>query len=196
MKNRDLTVYVAIGVIIVGLGFALYFFVKKPHRPPPPKLAEGTKAIVFKDVFYSGEKKGSVDWEIKAKIARKFIDRPEVEMEVIEGRYKPKPDVVVLFNGSKGKMNTDEERGNMQDVDIIYKDEYRLKTKYMDFDFKKGYTHTDAPVTIEGSKLNLKGLGLTADTNAQTVRIDKDVTGFIESGKGHYDFESKDSTTS
>jgi LPS export ABC transporter protein LptC/lipopolysaccharide transport protein LptA len=190
MKNRDLTVYIAVGVIILSLSTALYFFAKKPHRAAPPKLDEGTKAIVFKDVHYSGEKKGSVDWEIKAKIARKYIDKPEVEMEVIQGQYKPKPDVEVFFTGSKGRMNTDEERGSMDDVDIVYKDEYRLITKYMDFDFKKGYTHTDAPVSIEGTKLNLKGVGLTANTNEQTVRIEKNVVGFIESGKGRYNFDS------
>ncbi len=191
MKNkRDLTVYIAIGVIIVSFALALYFFAKKPQRVATPKVDEGTKAIVFKDVHYSGEKKGEVEWQIKAKIARKFIDKPEVEMEAIEGQYKPKPDATVLFTGSKGRMDTDQERGSMTDVHIVYKDEYSLKTKYMDFDFKKGYTHTDAPVVIEGAKLSLNGIGLTANTNAQTINIDKNVTGFIESGKGRYNFES------
>jgi lipopolysaccharide transport protein LptA/LPS export ABC transporter protein LptC len=192
MKHRELTVYIAIAVIILSFATALYFFAKKPQKAPPPKLEEGTKAIVFKDVHYSGEKRGITDWEIKAKIARKYIDKPEVEMEVIEGRYMPKPDVIVLFTGSQGRMDTDEEKGSMKDVDIVYKEEYRLKTAYMDFDFKKGYTRTDAPVRVEGAKLNLDGIGLQADTNAQTVKIMKDVTGFIESSQGRYDFESND----
>ena len=191
MRNRrDLTVYIACSVIIAGVALALYFFLNKPHRVAPPKVDEGTKAIVFKDVHYSGEKKGTVDWEIKANIARKYIDKPEVEMEVIKGQYKPKPDVTVLFNGSKGRMDTDQESGGMDDVVIVYKDEYKLKTKYMDFDFKKGFTRTDAPVSIEGTKLTLNGIGLYADTNAQTVRILKNVTGFIESAKGRYNFSS------
>jgi LPS export ABC transporter protein LptC/lipopolysaccharide transport protein LptA len=192
MKKRDLTVYIAFSVIIASFGLALYFFTQKPHKAPPPKLDEGTKAVVFKDVHYSGESKGTVDWEIKAKVARKFIDKPEVQMEVIEGEYKPKPGVVVLFKGSKGRMDTDQEKGNMEDVDIVYKDEYRLRTKYMDFDFKVGFTHTDAPVTIEGSKLNMTGIGLTANTNAQIVKIERDVKGFIVGSKGRYDFESED----
>ena len=191
MKKRDLTVYIALSVIITSFALALYFFAQKPHKAAPPKLTEGTKAIIFKDVHYSGEKKGAVDWEIRAKIARKFIDTPSLEMEVIDGEYKPKPGVIVLFKGSKGMMDTDKEQGNMTDVDIIYKDEYRLRTKYMDFDFKKGFTHTDAPVEIGGTKLNLKGIGLSADTNAQTVKIERNVTGFIEGGKGRYDFESE-----
>lgn len=190
MKKRDLTVYIAIGVIILSCVTALYFFAKKPQRVASPKLEDGTKTIVFKDVHYSGEKKGTVDWEIKAKIARKFVDKPEVEMEVIEGRYTPKPDVIVLFTGSKGRMDTDQEKGNMSEVDIVYNKEYRLQTKYMDFDFKKGFTVTDAPVKIDGPKLNLNGVGLRADTNARTIRIMSSVNGFIESAKGRYNFES------
>ncbi len=190
MKNRTVPVYIACGFIIAGLILAVYFFAKKPQRVAPPKLDEGSRVIVFKDVHYSGEKKGAIDWAIKAKIARKFIDTPEVEMEVIEGEYKPKPDTTVLFKGSKGRMNIDEERGRVDDVDIIYKGNYSLKTKYMEFDFKKGFTKTSSPVDIEGSKLNLKGIGLTADTNQQTIRIDADVSGFIETGKGKYKFSS------
>jgi lipopolysaccharide transport protein LptA len=190
MKNRTLLVYVAYGFIIAGLVLAVYFFAKKPQRAAPPKLDEGSRTIVFKDVHYSGEKGGAIDWSIKAKIARKSIDTPDVEMEIIEGEYKPKPDVTVLFKGSKGRMNIDEERGRVDDLDILYKDNYKLKTKYMDFDFKKGFTKTNAPVNIEGSKLNLNGVGLTADTIQQTIRIDADVSGFIETGKGKYKFSS------
>ncbi|MBA4417485.1 MAG: LPS export ABC transporter periplasmic protein LptC [Syntrophus sp. (in: bacteria)] len=190
MKNRTVVVCIAFGCIIVGLSLALYFFSNKPQRPPPPKLDQGARIIVFKNVHYSGEKKGTVDWEIKAEIARKFIDTPDVEMEVIKGQYKPKPDVTVFFNGSRGKMNTEEEKGNIDDVDIIYKDNYRLKTKSMDFDFKKSLAWTNAPVDIEGSKLSLKGVGMTANTSEQTVRIERDVSGFIETGKGQYRFSS------
>jgi lipopolysaccharide transport protein LptA/LPS export ABC transporter protein LptC len=190
MKNRDLTVYIACSVILAGLALALYFFFNKPHRVAPPKVEEAAKAIVFKDVHYSGESKGTVDWEIKAKIARKYIDKPVVEMEVIEGQYKPKPDTTVFFNGSKGRMDTDQENGAMEDVVILYKNEYKLVTKYMDFDFKRGFTRTEAPVAIEGTKLDLKGIGLYADTNAQTIRIHKNVAGFIESAKGRYNFSS------
>ncbi len=145
---------------------------------------------MFKDVHYSGERGGAIDWAIKAKIARKFIDTPDMEMESIDGEYKPKPDVLVLFKGSKGRMNIEEEKGRVEDVDIVYKDNYSLKTKYMEFDFKKGFTKTTSPVDIKGSKLSLMGVGLTADTNEQTVQIDSDVSGFIETEKGKYKFSS------
>jgi len=189
MKNRGIVVYIASGFIISSLLLALYFFLKKPEKIIFPILEEAKRVIVFKDVKYSGEKKGVTDWEIKAKIARKFIDKPVVLMEDLEGKYKPKEGAVVFFKGTKGTMNTDEKKGIIEDVDIIY-NEYRLKSRFMDFDFKKGITSTSAPVDIKGSKLTLRGIGLAANTNEEIVRIEKDIVGFIETNKGRYKFES------
>ena len=189
MKNRGIVVYIASGFIISSLLLALYFFLKKPEKIIFPILEEAKRVIVFKDVKYSGEKKGVTDWEIKAKIARKFIDKPVVLMEDLEGKYKPKEGATVFFKGTKGTMNTDEKKGIIEDVDIIY-NEYRLKSRFMDFDFKKGITSTSAPVDIKGSKLTLRGIGLAANTNEEIVRIEKDIVGFIETDKGRYKFES------
>jgi lipopolysaccharide transport protein LptA/LPS export ABC transporter protein LptC len=190
MKDRKVIIYIASGFIIASIFLALYFFVKKPVRISVPILDEEKKVIVFKDVKYSGEKKGAIDWEIIAKIARKYIDKPLIEMEDLEGKYMPKSGVVVSFKGTKGTMNTEEEKGTVDNVDFIYKNSYRLKSRYMDFDFRKGLTHTSAPVDIQGTKLNLKGVGLTANTEEETVRIERDVMGYIETDKGRYRFES------
>ncbi|MEI6152489.1 MAG: LptA/OstA family protein [Deltaproteobacteria bacterium] len=190
MKDRKIVVYVALGFVISSLFLAFYFFFKKPIKINTPFLDQERKAIVFKDVKYSGEKRGIVDWEIKSKVTRKFIDKPVVEMEDIDGMYKPKPDVTVFFKGTKGSMDTEAEKGTVENVDIIYKGSYTLKSRFMDFDFKKGITSTTAPVDIKGAKLTLRGVGLTANTNEETVRIEKDVTGYIETEKGKYRFES------
>jgi len=190
MKDRKVIVYAASVFIIASVLLAIYFFAKKPVKISVPVLDEEKKVIVFKDVKYSGEKKGVIDWEIDAKIARKYIEKPEIEMEDITGRYRPKADVAVSFKGTRGSMNTEEERGSIEDVDFLYKNDYRLKSRHMDFDFKKGLTYTNAPVDIDGSKLTLRGIGLTANTNEEIVRIEKDVTGSIQTEKGKYKFES------
>jgi lipopolysaccharide transport protein LptA/LPS export ABC transporter protein LptC len=190
MKNRNIAVYAATGFVIACLLLAFYFFLRKPDNISLPALEQVRRTITFKDVKYSGEKKGVIDWEIQAKTAHKFIDRPEMEMEVVEGRYKPKADVVVTFKGTKGLMDTEQEKGFVENVDMVYKKEYRLKSKSMDFDFKKGITSTSTPVDVKGPKLTLQGIGLTANTREETVRIEKDVTGYIETAKGKYRFQS------
>lgn len=190
MKKRELIVYIALGFIGASILLALYFFIRKPEKITSPILEKGKRVIVFKDVKYSGEKRGVIDWEIRAKTARKFIDKPVIELDEIEGQYKPKANVTVFFKGTKGMMDTEEEKGNVENVDILYKDEYRLQSRFMEFDFKKGITFTSAPVDIKGSKLTLRGVGLTANTKEKTVRLEKDVTGSVETDKGKFKFES------
>ena len=123
MNRRDLTLYVAAGFAVGTLLLSGYYFAKRPDRSAPRTIEKTDRVIVFRDVKYSGEKKGAVDWELNAKLARKYIDKPVVELEDIEGSYKPNPETVVLFTGTKGEMNTEEEVGRVEDVEIVYKDE-------------------------------------------------------------------------
>ncbi len=83
----------------------------KPEKQAIPVAQDTKKAIVFKDVKYTGEKRGVVDWELTAKIARKYLDKPLIELENLKGLYKPKPDVAIEFTGTKGSMDTDKEIG-------------------------------------------------------------------------------------
>lgn len=188
MQSRTTIIYIAFGFIVASLVVAGYFFFKKPEKIPPPPLAEGKSAIIFKDVKYSGEKKGTVDWEIRGATGKKYIDKPLVEIEQMEGEYKPKQGTRVRFKGSKGSMDTEKETGTVEDVSIIHNDDYTLTTKYLNFDFQKGTTTTKAPVTIEGERLTLMGVGLTANTKDETIRIERNVTGFIETRKGKFRF--------
>ena len=190
MNRRSLTGYIASGFAIGILLFSAYFFVKRPDRPTPHVVEEEKKVIVFRDVKYSGEKKGAIDWELRAKLARKFIDKPVVELEEIEGSYRPRPDTVVLFKGNKGELNTETEKGRMDDVEIFYKDEYTVKSKSMDFDFKNSRVSSQATVDLKGKRFALQGIGMTADTDKQVVHIEKDVHGTVETGTRRFNFSS------
>ncbi len=189
MRKRDIFIYVIAAIIIASLLTALFFFLRKPAKITPPVLEDSKKMIVFNDVKYSGEKKGTIDWEIRAKVARKSIDKPIVEMERIEGQYKPQEKGIVFFTGTRGIINTEEEKGAVENVHIMY-NEYELATRVMNFNFKEGVTSTSAPVDIKGTKFVLRGLGLIAKTAEQTIHIERDVAGFIETEKGKYRFQS------
>ncbi len=190
MGNRKIAIYISLGFIISSFVLALYFFVRRPDKISHRPEGEEKKVIVFKDVTYSGEKKGIIDWEIKAKIARKYIDRPLIELENLSGQYKPKEGVLVTFKGTKGLMDTEKGKGSVENVGVLYKGEYTLTSAYMDFDFKNGTTSTKAPVHITGSKLTMQGIGLTASTRQETVRLESDVSGVIATGKAKYKFQT------
>ncbi len=190
MKNRQITIYIAAGFIALSLLLAFYFFLKKPERIASPILDEEKRAILFKDVRYFGEREGVIDWELTAKTAKKFIDRPEVELEHLEGQYKPKAGVTIAFKGTKGTMDIDKEKGVVENVDILYKGEYTLKSPSMSFDFKNNITSTTCTVDVKGKKLTLTGIGLTANMKDETVRIERDVRGYIDSEKAKFHFQS------
>lgn len=190
MKKRKFILYTAISFIIIINLLALYFFVKKPVRISLSKSPEEKRVIILKDVNYSGERRGIIEWEIKAAVAKNYMDRPVVEIETIEGRYRPKAETFVNFNGNRGIINTQEEKGTVEEVVLDYKNEYRLKSKYMDFDFKNGVTNTEAPVDIQGEKLILKGIGLIAKRDEETVRIKRDISGFVHTDRGRFRFQS------
>ncbi len=190
MGNRKIIIYVFTGCIGASLILALYFLVRKPDKIAPPVEIKQDRVIVFKEVKYSGERKGSIDWEIKAKVARKYIDQPLIELETLTGQYKPKADTIVNFKGTRGALDTDREKGKVEGVEVLYKNEYTLRSDYMDFDFKKGTTATQAAVNISGPKLNMRGIGLTADTNRQTVALQRDVSGVLETNKNKYKFQA------
>ena len=190
MNRRTSAVYVASGFIVVIVLLSAIFSSKNPSRRHSTDRLRDKRSFIFKDVKYSGEKKGVVDWEVRAKLVRKFIDKPTVEMEGIEGEYRPKPDTVVSFKGLKGEMDTVKEIGTIQDVEVYYKGEYVIKSSSMDFDFQKSMASTTAPVDLQGKKFTMMGVGLNADTKEQVITVEKDVSGTIQEEKGRYKFSA------
>ncbi len=190
MSTRKIIIYIAFVCIGASLLLALYYFISKPERQAVPIMEDSKKAIVFKDVKYTGERRGVVDWELTAKVARKYIDRPLIELDDLRGLYKPKPDVNIEFTGSKGSMDTEKEAGRVDNVEVFYKGEYTLKSSYMDFDFKNGITTTQDPVDIKGQKIDMQGVGLLANTAEETVKLLSDVKGIITTEKAKYRFQA------
>jgi lipopolysaccharide transport protein LptA len=190
MEQRKIILWASIGFVILTLSTTLYFLVKRSIRVDTASLDTERGAIVFNDIKYSSEKKGIVDWELEARVGKKYIDRPVIELEDLRGKYKPKKDIVILFKGTKGTMDTERQTGRVIDVETIYEGGYTLKSKYIDFDFKIGQIYTSAPVDIKGSKISLQGVGMIADTKEETIILQKDINGYAETAKGRYKFES------
>jgi lipopolysaccharide transport protein LptA/LPS export ABC transporter protein LptC len=191
MNRRKSTVYAASGFIVIIVFLSAYFLARKPeHTAFHGSSSEQQKVFIFKDVKYSGEKNGAVNWEVRAKLVKKFIDKPMVEMEGIEGEYRPKPDTVVSFKGLKGEMDTVKETGTVQNVEVYYKGQYIIKSSFMDFDFQKSMASTTAPVDLQGKKFTMMGVGLNADTKEQVITVERDVSGTIQEEKGKYKFSA------
>lgn len=199
-NRRSLVVYAASAFIVAIVLLSFYFFVKKPEKATSTKPEEVQKVMLFRDVKYSGERKGVVDWEVRAKLVKQYLDQDQkVEMEGVEGDYKPRTGSVVSFKGSKGEMDM-EKGGNtplsgvIHDVEVYYKDEYVVKSSLMNFDFKQSLAFTEAPVDLKGKKITMMGIGLDADTQAQVISIKRDVSGTVQTDKEKIRFSADEFT--
>jgi lipopolysaccharide transport protein LptA/LPS export ABC transporter protein LptC len=184
LSRRTAVVYIAATFILAIIVLSGYFFIKKPEHATSNLPEEPKKVILFKDVKYSGERKGVVDWEIRARLVRQYLDKGQVvEMEGIEGEYKPQGGATVSFKGLKGEMDREKEIGSVQDVEVYYKGEYVVRSSSVDFDFKQSLAHTEAPVELKGKRLAMIGVGLNADTKEQVISVERDVSGTMQSEK-------------
>jgi len=190
MNLRRTAVNAASAFIVLMVLASVYFLAIKPHRVTSRAPTEGEKVLLFRDVKYTGEKKGSVNWEVRAKLVRKYIDKPDVEMEGIEGESRPKPDTVVSFKGSKGWMDTAKEQGTVSDVEVYYKGQYIIKSSHMDFDFGNSLVSTTDPVDLKGKNFTMMGVGLKANTADQVIDVERDVSGTIQQESGKYKFSA------
>jgi lipopolysaccharide transport protein LptA/LPS export ABC transporter protein LptC len=191
LNKRSLIVYVASGVIVLIVLLSGYFFVKKPQRATSNLPEEAKKVMIFRDVKYSGERNGLVDWEVRARLVRQFIDKGQiVEMEGIEGEYKPRSGTIVSFKGARGEMDREKQMGTVQDVEVHYKGEYVIKSSLMNFDFGKSLAYTQSPVDLKGDKITMVGVGLDANTREQRITVERDVSGALQSERQRIRFSA------
>jgi lipopolysaccharide transport protein LptA/LPS export ABC transporter protein LptC len=184
MNRRSVIVYLASAFIIVVILLSGYFFMHKPDRVQRAPIKTDKRFFVFNGFKHQTEKNGVVNWEIRARTMKKYIDKPTVTLEGIEGEYRPKADAVVFFKAANGEMDMDKKVGVVKDVEILYKGDYRLKSHTMDLDFMNSTASKRGPVDLTGKKFTLMGVGLQADTKEQIITIQKDVSGTIERAKG------------
>ena len=87
-------------------------------------------------------------------------------------------------------MTRKQRRGRVDNIEIIYNNEYRMRSSVLNFDFKAGLASTSSPVEIKSPKLTLRGTGLTARAKDELLRIERNVNGSVETGKGGLRFEA------
>lgn len=189
MNKRKIIVGLALGFIIAIALLSLYFFSHKPGRPQTKYKKPSVIGQVSGNIKFASESKGVINWEIRARVA-KNLDKPKVELEGVEGEYHPRPGDTVFFKGTRGELDRDSGIGMVENVEMLYKNEYKMTTSTMNFDMNKSTVTTAAPVRFEGKKFTIMGVGLHGDIKEQVVELERDVNGTIERDKGKFRFSS------
>ncbi|MDW8001937.1 MAG: LPS export ABC transporter periplasmic protein LptC [Deltaproteobacteria bacterium] len=177
-------------VLLVTL-LSFYFFFKKPYRFNPPKIAEETKRmVVVKDAIYSTEKDGTVNFTVRAKLARKYLERDEIEMEGIEGTYLSGRRGKFHFKGEKGIIDTAKKRGTIYGFTASILDEYLIKIASVSFDLKDALATSEDRVYIEGERLMMQGIGIKGDLRNGRFTLLRSVSGLVRINDDGYSFQS------
>lgn len=191
MRARKITVWIFSGIVVTSILFSFYFFLRKPEKIGPPKLAEEEKKmIVIKDATYTSEKGGKIDIRLKAKLAKKYLDKNEIEMEGIEGAYVSEKKGQLSFKGEKGMVDTEKQTGILYGFKAHIFDEYEVTTESIRFDLRSGSAFGEEPVFIKGEKLSMKGTGIKGELKEGKFTLLRDVSGSIHINGENYSFKS------
>lgn len=181
MKARKISLHIFFGIIAVSLFFSFYFFLKKPQRISPPKMEEEERRIVvLKDANYVSERDGRQDMRIRAKLARKYIDSSEIEMEEVEGSYTSEKKGSISFRGEKGIVNMEKQKGIVYGLQAQIKDKYEIRTPSLSFDLKKHSASGEDTVSIKGENVRITGTGIRGELKEGRFSLLKNVSGSIK----------------
>ncbi|MCX7858278.1 MAG: LPS export ABC transporter periplasmic protein LptC [Deltaproteobacteria bacterium] len=191
MRARKIAIYIFSGIVVLTLLSSFYFFLRKPQKLHTPKISEKERRVVeIRDAVYTGEKDGKVDLRLKAKLARKYLDRNDIEMEEIEGTYISEKKGPFTFMGERGVLDTEKQTGILYGFTAKIHNEYEVKTGSISFNLKDGSAFGEEAVFIKGQKLSLKGVGIRGELKQGKFTLLKDVSGSIKTDKDAYAFES------
>lgn len=180
MRAKKIAVHVFFGIVAISLFFSFYFFLRKPHKIVPPKIEEKErKIVVMRGATYVSEKNGKVEVRLKAKIARKYLERNEIEMEDIEGYYDGGEKGQVSFRGGKGIVDTENKKAILFRIDAHLQRRYEFKTDSISFDLKTHVAFTQDPVFIKSQEFSITGRGMEGRLKEGKFMIRNGVSGTI-----------------
>jgi len=190
MKRKIAVCALSTSVFLILLS-SFYFFLKRPEKVETPKMSEEEKkVIIVRDATYSSEKAGRIDLRLKAKIAKKYMDRSEVDLEGIEGRYISGKEGEIAFKGERGLVDTEKQNAALYGFFGSFLNEYEVKTKSINVDLKTGSISGDEIVVVKGKNLSMVGTGIRGELKEGKFTLLKGVSGTVEIQGEGYEFEA------
>jgi LPS export ABC transporter protein LptC len=182
MKKIKILLAIAIIILIVIIFSAL--LLKKKVIENPEGLISQMKDLAdlrLQSIHLTENSPGGARWELTAETARYFREGNYALLERINIIYYDKKAGKITLTSNSGKMNMEtrnvEVYGN---VILTYGDLYVLRGDSLKFDSKEKKINSDGPVSLEGPRIKLKGIGISIDLNTETLSILKDVHSLID----------------
>jgi LPS export ABC transporter protein LptC len=153
--------------------FSLLFFMvlRSDKEGKPGVLMKGESFIEGLKIVHRHS--GTKDWVLTAK--RADIDE-KGDKALLTGMEIAIADKGIAVHADKGSYDMNTRRLTVEGKAVAKGDSYSISSEGVEFDGSGGGLKADGGVQIEARKFSVRGTGMDADNNGQTVRIRKNVT--------------------
>lgn len=180
-KPRNLLLLLAL--VLAG---ALAAIVLMRYRPPV-ELAEVAKVlptgvdVALQDINYTHTEGGVARWRL---VAKQVEHRATEKLTTVSDLHLTFYDVAGVEQGTlqarSGQVNADYSVIEVRDeVEVVSRSGYTLRTDHLTYRQKDRSIHTDAPVRLTSAGLQLDGVGLVLNVDTRSLRIPAKVRAIV-----------------
>ncbi len=177
-KLRTLLLFLSVCLFITVLGVAL----RDKKRPivvnqDTPPVTETDANLELNNVSYSTLGADNFKlWDLNARTARVFEDGRQIDMEDLQITFYQRNGAPYQIKADQGKLDMETRNIHINgNVRALLPDKATIKTNSAFYDNTNRIITSPDPLTITRGSLIMRGVGLTADLNAETVSILKNV---------------------
>jgi len=153
------------GIIVFVLACVVIFAIFKvsgDKKAAVIKVLPNEADVRIQDFVYTEVGQENIKWEVKAKTAQyqkklnlALFDHVQIKLTTQEGK-------VFYMTGDEGRMRTDTKDVEIKGHVVVTSDTGdKFTTDHLNYSDSQKKIYTDAPVTMEGRKMKIQGVGLS-----------------------------------
>ncbi len=176
IRKRRLWLFWATTVLAIGI-FLIWPRTRHGHYPTDvhkwlfdskEKLAD----LMMENIEYTNNRDGRDEWVLNASLARYTKEDKKVHLDTVRTKFFLKSGKTVIVSGENATYDTKSKEINLwRNVSAVTSDEEHFYTSAITYNEEKRLLSTLEDVIIVGSKMDLKGKGLTYELATGNMSI-------------------------
>ena len=177
MKKKKIIIGILIFLIVVSVLFIVG--VKKKEKAVLKILSDKVDLYV-KDFHYTEVGDPDFTWEINADSAKFMKKEKLVLLENVRAKLVASDGAIYFMTGKEGRFRTDIKDIDISENVVIVSDNGdRFTTDYLKYSYSDKRIHTTSRVTMENSRIKLRGVGLSVSLDTKKLTILSNVSAHI-----------------
>lgn len=172
-------IVIGIGVAAAGATVALVLEREKQRSPRvfPASIAAPGADLALKGVRFSEVRSGVTRWQVEASSAQYYQQRDRAYLDKVKAVLYAKDGRTVRITGDRGEIRVDERTLRVEgNVVVTTSDGSEMRTASLTYSDRTRRITTPDRVRITSAQVNVNGVGMVIDVNAETYRILSGVT--------------------